>query len=244
MTRTRARGESTSTRPKRMREDDSPAFGVVAGLLGDPGRARILEVLMDGLAHPAGELARAADLSAQSASMHLRKLRESALVTVQRSGRSRQYRLAGPRTAAAIEALGSIVPDHQARRTARADPALARARTCYDHLAGRLGVGVTDALTGRGHLDAHDGHLRLSASGAEWMEDFGIDVAALRGRRPLTLACQDWTERRLHLAGALGAALLDRMLALRWLARMPNTRALRVTSPGRTGLLRQLGLHA
>lgn len=216
MTRTRARDESTSARLKRVRNDESPAFGMVAGLLGDPGRARIIEVLMVGLAHPAGELARAADLSAQSASMHLRQLRESALVTVQHSGRHRQYRLAGPRTASAIEALGSIGLDHQARRTARIDATLARARTCYDHLAGRLGVHVTDALAGRGHLDAHDGHLRLSASGALWMEDFGIDVAAL----------------------------LDRMLALRWIARMPNTRALRVTTPGRAGFMKQLGLDA
>jgi DNA-binding transcriptional ArsR family regulator len=228
-----------------LRDDDSPRFGLIAGLLGHRSRARMIELLMDGRAHPAGELARAADLSAQSASMHLRKLRENGVVAVQQSGRHRQYRLSGAHIAGAIEALGSLGPHHQARRTDEIHAALSRARTCYDHLAGRLGVRVTGALARRGHLDPCDGTLRLSVSGEEWMKDFGIHVDALRrGRRPLTLTCEDWTERRAHLAGALGAALLDRMLAMQWVARLPNTRALRVTTRGRTGLQSMLGIDA
>ncbi len=237
--------------------DADPDIARVAALIGDPARSAILQSLLGGLALPATELALRAGVSAQTASSHLQKLTESGLLAVERSGRHRYYRLGSPEVAHCLEALGALAapPRDRAARVARVaddEPtrALRLARSCYDHLAGRVGVAVNDALLGGEYLRpaaAADGGLELTPAGAGWFAAaLGVEVEALtgggRGRRAFARPCLDWSERRPHLAGALGAALLSRLLALDWLARRPDGRALRLTVAGRQGLRRELAL--
>jgi DNA-binding transcriptional ArsR family regulator len=212
----------------------------VAALLADRSRARICAMLLAGRAYTAGELARAAGIAPSTASEHLARLVDGGLVSVHAAGRHRYHRLAGPQVAAALEALSLLTePAAEPVRTLRADRrarALAQARTCYDHLAGRLGVGLYDGLVAGGLLLAGDG-LALSAAGERWCAEIGIDLAAVRAaRRPVLLPCVDWTERRTHLAGGLGAALCGRLLALGWVHRVGTDRAVRLSDAGRAGL--------
>lgn len=224
-----------------------PDIARVAALIGDPARSAILQSLLGGLALPATELALRAGVSAQTASSHLQKLTESGLLAVERSGRHRYYRLGSPEVAHCLEALGALAAPPR-DRAAEDEPtrALRLARSCYDHLAGRVGVAVTDALLGREYLRpaaAADDGLELTRAGAAWFAGLGVEVEeAGRGRRAFARPCLDWSERRPHLAGALGAALLSRLLALDWLARRRDGRALRLTVAGRQGLRRELAL--
>ncbi|HEX5448793.1 MAG TPA: winged helix-turn-helix domain-containing protein [Gaiellaceae bacterium] len=205
----------------------------VAALLGDPARARIAQALHDGRALPAGELARRAGISPSTASEHLSRLVEGRLLAVERTGRHRYFRLANAEVAHAIEALAAIAPPAPVRslREASIGDALAEARTCYDHLAGKLGVQITDALLQRNALiavaDGFEPGPQLEASLA------ALGVRSLPTRRPLALRCIDWSERRPHVAGALGAAICTRALEARWVERLPASRAVRVTSAGR-----------
>lgn len=204
----------------------------VAALLGDPARARIAQALHDGRALPAGELARRAGISPSTASEHLSRLVEGGLLAVERTGRHRYFRLANAEVAHAIESLAAIAPPAPVRslREASIGDALAEARTCYDHLAGKLGVQLTDALLQRGALIAAAGGFEagphLDASLA------ALGVRSLPTRRPFALRCIDWSERRPHVAGALGAAICTRALEARWVERLPTSRAVRVTSAG------------
>jgi len=219
----------------------------VADLIGDVARANILLALMDGRALTAGELGKHALVSAATTSGHLAKLLEGRLVAVERQGRHRYYRLARPEIAAAIEALMAVAVDGPRRHhpTGPKDAALRNARTCYDHLAGRLGVGIADALTEAGHVELSEGAGRVTDGGRRFLADFGVDLGEPGGsKRPLCRACLDWSERRPHLAGRLGAAILDRALALDWLAREPGSRAIRVTGAGRKGLAETFGFEA
>jgi DNA-binding transcriptional ArsR family regulator len=224
--------------------DADPDIARVAALIGDPARSAILQSLLGGIALPATELALRAGVSAQTASSHLQKLTESGLLAVERSGRHRYYRLAGAEVAHCLEALGALaVPSRGKAPEDEPTRALRYARSCYDHLAGRVGVAVTEALLGREYLRPVAGELELTAAGADWFAGLGVEVeAAGRGRRAFARPCLDWSERRPHLAGALGAALLSRLLALDWLARRRDGRALRLTVAGRQGLRRQLAL--
>jgi len=204
----------------------------VAAALGDPARSRMLAMLMGGQARTAGELALDGGVSPSTASTHLARLLDAGLVEVARQGRHRYYRLAGPEVAAAIEALMGAVPALRGRRAGPVDPALRRARTCYDHLAGSLAVAWLEAMRAHGHLAGPDG-LVLSASGEAWCRQAGLDLDGARAaRRPLCRTRLDWSERRDHLAGALGAALLRLLLERGWARRMPDSRALRVGARG------------
>ena len=210
-------------------------LAATGALLADPARARILIALLGGEQLPAGELATRAGISASGASNHLAKLLRGGLVDVRVSGRRRLYRLGAPEVAAALEALGRIAQPTEARslRAAEQGRALERARTCYDHLAGRLGVLVTDRLVARRFLRERDGSYTVTAAGRRWFaETLGIDTDALDGRRRLAFACQDLTERRAHLAGSLGAALAESLLRERLLERVPGGRSLRATPAG------------
>lgn len=210
-----------------------PDLSSVAALFADRSRAAMLEALMDGGDHPAGELARVARVRPQTASAHLSRLVDGGIITAERVGRERRFSLAGPAVAEAVEALMALAPEARARglREVSTLQALRHARMCYDHLAGRLGVQVTAGLRRERLLAGAE--LRLTGRGQEAMEGFGIDVAGLRrNRRPLTCSCLDGTERRPHLAGALGAALAAGLIERRWIERRPDSRALRITPAG------------
>jgi DNA-binding transcriptional ArsR family regulator len=222
-------------------------FAEIAAMFADPSRAAMLDALLGGRALPAGELARVADVSAATASTHLRRLRELGLVREQASGRHRYFRLAGPDVAGVFEALGRLAPVRPVRAHdgGRRAP-LASARLCYDHLAGALGMAVTDALVRAGALtrSADQSSLALGRRARVVFARFDIDIDALSGgARPLVRHCTDWTERREHLAGALGAAFATMCLDDGWMRRVPGTRALTVSPRGRTALERTLKLR-
>lgn len=221
-------------------------LAAAARLIAEPARAAMLDALMSGEALAAGELARAARVSAATASGHLARLRAGGVVDVAHAGRHRYYRLASADVAHALEALAAISPARPVRslRQSRSDAAMAFARTCYDHLAGRVGVAVLDAFVADGVLLAGGDGYALTAPGQTRLTALGVDVAGARAsRRGFARACLDFTERRPHLAGALGAALCGRMIALRWFVRRgEGQRALRLTEVGRYQLAERLGV--
>jgi len=185
----------------------------IAALVGDPGRANMLAAMLDGRAHTATELARLAGIAAPTASGHLGKLQHGGLITVVSQGRHRYFRLASVEVARMLEgimvvAVGKI--DAHARATPRVEPELRRARTCYDHIAGELGVAIADTLVKRGAVELFDDGAAITASGRAFLSAKGFEIESPQGsRRPLCRPCLDWSERRPHLAGTLGAALLE-----------------------------------
>jgi DNA-binding transcriptional ArsR family regulator len=216
-----------------------------AALIGDPGRAAMLQALMDGRAHPAGALAWAAGLTAQAASNHLAKLIDGGLVSVEREGRHRYFRLANAEVAHALEALAVLAAPVRSLEQPRSPEAraLRDGRCCYGHLAGRLGIAVTEALVTRGVLLPTDGKLYdVPPAGRAWFEDLGLDLDALRSKRGTARQCLDWTERHHHLAGPLGVTLLGRMVALGWIETVAGSRAARLTTLGREALRERLGV--
>ena len=213
----------------------------VAALMGEPARAAMLCALMNGLALPAGELAEVAGVSPQTASTHLQKLLEGKLLTVESHGRHRYYRLSSAEVAAALEALMVIAPQPKKRNSSDTD--LCFARTCYDHLAGWLGVELIKALKENNHIEQDGLQFNLTPTGWKKFEDFGLDLETLILQRNFAKACLDWTERKHHLGGVLGRAITTKMLKLGWLARLPETRALRVTETGRSGLEKTFGVR-
>ncbi|MFJ1900646.1 MULTISPECIES: ArsR/SmtB family transcription factor [unclassified Streptomyces] len=222
-----------------------PAAPRLAALLADETRAVFCLALLDGRAWTAGELARHASVAPSTASEHLGKLVAGGLLAEERQGRHRYLRLAGEQVAHLVEELaGREAPGAAARpRTlgaSGADSALARGRTCYDHLAGRLGLAVTDAMTARGLLRQDTG-FALTDAGLDWFGALGIGLET-RSRRPLVRGCLDWTERRPHLAGAAGAALCRHVLESGWCVRIGSGRAVRATPDGERALAARLGI--
>ncbi|NPT58462.1 helix-turn-helix domain-containing protein [Paraburkholderia sp. 5N] len=225
-----------------------PNIATAAFLIADPARAAMLMSLLDGRARPAGELAFAAGVTAQTASSHLGKLLAGGLLLVETQGRHRYYRLAGSHVAVALENLASIGPVVTVRRKplSREAQRLQFARCCYDHLAGSIGVAITHSLQERGFLiAAADRQFDVTPAGIEWFGCMGLDVAKLRpNRRGLARQCLDWTEREHHLAGPLGVQLMSLLCSNGWLRRSESSRAIQVTPKGWTGLKEQLGLDA
>jgi DNA-binding transcriptional ArsR family regulator len=208
----------------------------VAALVGDPARASMLTTLMDGSARTAAELAWCAGIRPPTASGHLGRLQQAGLLTLSRQGRHHYFRLASPEVARMIEAIGAVAAP-RAPRLSREAQALREARTCYDHLAGRVAVALTDGMVARGHLMLEADGGVVTRVGEQALADFGIDLAAARqGRRCFCRTCLDWTERRPHIGGAVGAALLARCLELGWVRRQRDSRAIRVTPVGQAGL--------
>ncbi len=215
-----------------------------AGLFADRTRADVVAALLDGRALTAGELARAADVSAQTVSAHLRRLLDAGLVAVEAQGRHRYYRLADERAGRAFEALAVLAPERPVRslRQSRIAADLRLARTCYDHLAGAVAVALTETLTDRALLLEDHGSYRLQPQGKELLGGLGLDLDTLeRTRRSFAHPCLDWSERRHHVAGALGAGLLARMVDLGWVSRQPASRAVRLHDVGRQGLSEVFG---
>jgi len=214
-----------------------------ASLIGDPTRATFLLALSQGHSLPASELARRAHVTPSTASIQLAKLVEGGLLTVERNGRHRYYGLSDPNVATAIESLAVIAPRRPASslKQARIGSDLQAARTCYDHLAGVLGVTLFESLQRQRLLTAE---LAPTRRGAKRFGELGIDVVELaRRRRPFAKRCLDWTERRHHLAGSLGAALAARCFELGWIERLPASRAVRVTEEGRDDLAREFAIE-
>jgi DNA-binding transcriptional ArsR family regulator len=214
---------------------DGPNIARIASLLGDPARAEVLTVLMTDRALTATELAAIAGVTKQTMSAHLSKLLDAALVTVDQQGRHRYFKLADPDVAALLESLMGVAFRTGAVRliSSPREPALRRARMCYDHLAGELGVTAYEALLRLGVIENPRGTLELGGYGVKWFRRLGIDTAAAaRQRRTFCRSCMDWSERRHHLAGALGAVLWSRIADLKWAARDANSRVIRFTPRG------------
>ncbi|MFD6948646.1 transcriptional regulator [Nocardiopsis sp. TSRI0078] len=231
-----------------MHAPDGNRLAALAALLADPTRARMCLALLDGRAWTAGELARHTGVGASTASDHLSRLVRGGLLAQQRQGRHRYVRLADTRAAHLVETLAAqaeptpVGERPRNLRTVRADRALALARTCYDHLAGRLGCALTEAMTHRGLL-CQDTGFALTDAGLAWFAEHGIPLPRT-GRRPLVRACLDFTERRTHLAGAAGAALCRHALASHWCVPAGTGRALRVTDHGERAWRELLGIEA
>jgi DNA-binding transcriptional ArsR family regulator len=221
----------------------------VAALVGDPARANILDTLLDGRAFTATELAFAAKVGAPTASAHLGKLVEARLLSVVKQGRHRYYRLASPLIARMLESIMAVaaieMPPRYRPRTPR-DEALLFARTCYDHLAGHLGVRIVDALVTRAQVTLSDDAGEVTAAGVKLFRDLGIDIDLAAERRPsprrFCRPCLDFTERRFHLAGSLGARLARRCFDLGWIERRRDSRAVKITTMGQEGFRTAFGL--
>ena len=215
---------------------DRPDIARFAAVVADPTRASMLIALMDGRAHTATELALEGGITAGTGSVHLARLTDAGLVTIARQGRHRYYRIASPAIAAALEGLMRVAPKgpRRADRPGPDDEGLRRARLCYDHLAGEAGVRILERLRERKLVHGgDDGTLALTATGEAWCDRVGIDLAGVRARRrPLCRPCLDWSERRMHLGGGLGAALLDRLVALQYVRRQAGSRAVLVSPRG------------
>ena len=214
---------------------EGPDIARIASLIGDPARANMLSALMTGHALTAGELAREAGVTVQTASTHLARLRDGGLIEERKQGRHKYLSLAGPEVAAALEALTGLAAGagHLRTRPGPREGDLRRARVCYDHLAGEMGIRLYDSLLARDFLMIGRDGLGLTESGARFVTGFGVDLTALRkGRSVLCRECLDWSERRSHLAGSLGRAFLSRMVERKWAVRVPESRVVRFTKSG------------
>ncbi|HTX57176.1 MAG TPA: winged helix-turn-helix domain-containing protein [Candidatus Acidoferrales bacterium] len=230
---------------RRSTKSPEPNVAEVGALIGDPGRAAMLMALIDGRELSASELALRAGVTPQAASAHLKKLTGAGMILGRTAGRHRFFRLASSEIGHALESLAAIaspvriVALDQSTKFER----MRAARSCYDHLAGRLGVAVTDALVSREAIARRGSAFVLARSAPRVFGDLAIDLDEVHSRRrEFARACTDWTERRAHLAGSLGASLLELFLRNRWIARTPNDRSLRVTPEGTRELRRRLDL--
>ena len=219
-----------------------PDITRIAALLGEPARANMLSALMSGQALTAGELAREAGVTPQTASSHLSQLEGGGLIVRRVQGRHNYFALAGGDVAEAMEQLAALAgrAGHMRTRPGPKDPALRRARVCYDHLAGDMGVAMLDALVASGRIVDADGSLVLTEAGHAFAREFGVCLET-RGRRPLCKACLDWSVRRSHLAGVMGAGLLERIYALGWARRLDGARIVQFSAPGLAAFERTFG---
>lgn len=224
---------------------DGPGFVGIAALIGDHARAHMLSALMAGQALTATELAEVANVTPQTVSSHLAKLVDARLLDVESQGRHRYFRLAGADVAHLLESLMDVAARTGATRVRPGprEPALRRARVCYDHLAGEIGVQMYDSLVARRLLRDIDGTIAPAPEAHAFFSEMGVDLAALaRARRPLCRACLDWSVRRHHLAGAVGAALLGRFIDLGWARRTRGSRVIQFTPPGEQALRERFAL--
>jgi DNA-binding transcriptional ArsR family regulator len=223
---------------------EGPDISHVAALIGDPARANILTALMDGRALTASELAEEAGVGLSTASGHLSKLTDGQLISPRKQGRHKYFQLADAEVAAVLEALMGLAARGGAKRvrTGPRDAQMQRARVCYNHLAGQMGVQMYRSMLGRGFLTEDGADVALTSDGAGFVADFGIDLSRLsKARAPLCRSCLDWSERRTHLAGGLGRAMLVRMEEDGWVTRVPGQRVIRVTAKGEEAFAKVFG---
>jgi DNA-binding transcriptional ArsR family regulator len=209
-------------------------LAAIAALVGDPARANILCALLDGRALTASELAYAAHITPQTASGHLAKLAAAKLICAAQQGRHRYFRLAGQHIAQMLESISAVAAIAPPRlRPIRIEQTMRKARMCYDHIAGELGVTLADSLQQHHHIELGEDGGVVTDSGEVFFRTLGIDLGAARGsRRAFCKPCVDWSERRAHIAGAVGAAIATRLMDLRWIARKRDSRALTITPIG------------
>jgi DNA-binding transcriptional ArsR family regulator len=225
---------------------EASSISEVAALVGNPARANVLIALLDGRALTAGELAYAAGVSPQTTSEHLARMTEARLLVLAKQGRHSYYRLASPLVGRMLESIMAVAADGPPRHRprSRCDDALRMARTCYDHLAGRLGVALADALSARNLVVLTEDGGMVTPAGEEFFRRFGIDLHQIsHGRRAFCRPCLDWTERRPHLAGAVGAALAARCFDLGWIAHVRDSRALEILPSGARGFAELFGIQ-
>lgn len=221
----------------------SNKLAVVAACAGDPARASMLNALVDGRAFTAGELSSVARITPQTASGHLARMVDAGLLTVASQGRHRYYQLASPQVAMMLESMMVVAePSRRMGRTGPADESLRFARTCYDHLAGRLAVGITDSLVDAGHVSLTQDGGEVTGSGRAFFGQLGIDLAG-KSDRPFCRPCLDWSERRHHLAGTLGTRILNHCVAEGWVRRKAESRVVDLTPLGRRKFGEIFGLH-
>lgn len=221
---------------------DFSRMAAVAALVGDPARANILMALGDGRALTAKELAFVAHITPQTASGHLSQLTEAGLLAAERQGRHRYFRLASPLVGQMLESVMAVAgPAPGPAPTWRGGEALRTARTCYDHLAGRLGVALADALQASGYVTLTPDGGEVTEAGHAFLHDFGAEL--LPGKRVFCRPCLDWSERRTHLAGRIGAALAARCFDLEWVVRLRDTRAVAITPAGEAGFAERFGIR-
>ena len=230
------------------RPDANLALSRIASAIGEPARARMLSSLLDGHARTSTELAVVAEVSPSTASVHLGRLKAENLIKVLVQGKHRYYSLQGAEVASALEALSVLAGNPRARFVPTTPNHLRAARTCYDHIAGTLGVALHDRIKALGWLSTHprgaDDAYDLSEKGAQEFEALGIDIGTTRAlRRRFAFACLDWSERRSHLGGAIGAALLNVALKRKWLTQHLDSRALAITAHGKRELQARFGLQ-
>jgi DNA-binding transcriptional ArsR family regulator len=217
--------------------EEQPDITAITSAIGEPARAKMLAALMDGRALTATELALEAGVSPSTASSHLARLQRAGLIALAAQGRHRYFRIATSAIATLLESLMGMAAAEVKVRSGPRDQALRRARVCYDHLAGERGVQLLERMRQRGLIRGDGGFLEVTAAGASWLAELGIDVTALaRKSRPLVRACLDWSERRDHLAGAVGAAILARLFELRLAKREAPGRAVVISARGETFL--------
>jgi len=230
-----------------MNADHDSAASSIAAAIGEPARARMLYSLVDGRARTATELAAVAEVTPATASVHLQRLRAQRLVRVTAQGKHRYYSLCGAPVADALEALSVLAGGSHERFVPNTPQRLRAARTCYDHIAGTLGVVLHDRFVAAKWLSApgHDGAYDLTPAGTRTIESLGVDIGTVRSlRRRFAFACLDWSERRPHIGGALGAALLALALEKKWVAPDLDSRALSLTRTGRRDLKTRFGVDA
>jgi DNA-binding transcriptional ArsR family regulator len=218
-------------------------IGYITSLIGDPIRTNILWTLLDNRAYTATELASSADTSPQNISMHLNKLVKADLLTVERQGRHKYYRFSKPEVAYAIEAIGNLLPNdkHKMITSNNDNSAIKYCRTCYDHLAGKVGVLITESLLKHQIVEIETNTYKVTKKGVLFFSELDINIEHLKEyRRILAKPCLDWSERKHHLAGALGASLLDKMLSLNYIRKTNNSRAIVITSKGQLHLYDKL----
>jgi len=212
-----------------------PDMTTVATIIGEPARAKMLWSLLDGRAYTATELALFADVSPQTGSMHLSKLVGAEFLTVERQGRHKYYRFANDDVAYAIEAIANLAKSSktQGNPAQPVVPPIKYCRTCYDHLAGKIGVALTQSLISMAAIEYSNNQFVVNTAGDLFFQGLGIDMQALKAKkRMLSRPCLDWSERKLHLAGSLGSALLDHFIGNDWIRRTKNSRAMVITSKG------------
>jgi DNA-binding transcriptional ArsR family regulator len=221
----------------------SAGLAETAALVGEPARTAMLVTLMDGRALTAGELARAAGVTPQTASGHLVRMLDAGLLALERQGRHRYYRLASPAIGAMLESM-MVAAAPPPVRTGPRDSAMRRARICYDHLAGEVAVAITDAMRARGQIDLASDGAALTAAGRDLLDELGVELPSIEaGDRLFCRPCLDWSERRHHLAGVVGAALFRLFVARGWIRRVENCRTMAITPPGQIAFERHFDVR-